>query len=180
MHHDAGELGAALDLATRVEEIAIKHGFPFWLAVAMVVRGRSAFARGEVDAGLGRINEGLGLFRAIGAKTPYPYYLSYLVEALLEAGRIDEAVRAVDEALAMTKRNVDRCFRPELFRLKGEAMARIGDAAAARWCYRLARALSRVQYARLFELKTAAEPGSGPPAGEGRRRKRAPTVELEV
>jgi len=178
MHHDAGELGAALDLATRVEEIAVKHGFPFWLAVAMVVRGRSVFARGETDAGLGRINEGLGLFRAIGAKTPYPYYLSYLVEALLEAGRLDEALHAVDEALAMTKKNVDRCFRPELYRLKAEAMAKLGDPAAAGWFYRYARALSRAQYAHMFELKTAA--GAGPAAGDGRRRKRAPTAELEV
>jgi class 3 adenylate cyclase/tetratricopeptide (TPR) repeat protein len=177
MHHDAGDLAASMELANRVEVLSSQNGsFMFWMAVAMVIHGRALVARADADAGIARINEGLALFRAIGAKTPYPYYQSYLAEALLEVGRLDEALAVLDEALAMTKRNVDRAFRPELARLKAVALARKGDAAAAGWFHRLAGALSRKQHARMFELKAAADVASG----EWPRAVRRPVPELEV
>jgi predicted ATPase len=81
--------------------------------------------------------------------------LALLAEALIVAGRHDEALTALERALATSERTGERFYLAELLRLKGEALAGRGDRSAAGHCLRSAIDVARGQGARLFELRSA-------------------------
>jgi tetratricopeptide (TPR) repeat protein len=91
----------------------------------------------------------------IGDNSIYTYYLSYLANADLRGGRLNEAAEVLDEALALAKKHVVRFCEPELLRLLGEVRLAQGQPGAARDCFTSALDLSREQGARLYELRTA-------------------------
>jgi class 3 adenylate cyclase/tetratricopeptide (TPR) repeat protein len=155
LNHDIGELQRAGELADRAAKISAEKGFIFWLAIATIVSGRAAVARGDAEAGLRKITEGLAIFGAVGVKTPRSYYLCYLAEAYLATQRPAEAVQTLNEALGMSRSNVDCNFEPEILRLLGEAQLVEGDVVAARDTLLQAIHLARAQGARLLELRAA-------------------------
>jgi hypothetical protein len=55
-----------------------------------------------------------------------PYFLGLLADALLRAGRIDEGMAAIDEALAESG-DRDYCHAAELHRLRALLLAQRGD-----------------------------------------------------
>ncbi len=74
-----------------------------------------------------------------GIRVIYPYYSSYLAEALLLAGRTGEALELLDQGIEMSHENLDSFYEPELLRLRAEGLAatdRVEEASGA-----LARAL---------------------------------------
>ena len=95
---------------------------------------------------------GAGLFR--------PWYFCYLAEACATAGRFEEALAAVAEAIAIAERTGERHNEAELHRLKGELILRgsgveVSPAvqAQAEECVRRSIEIARQQEARSFELK---------------------------
>jgi class 3 adenylate cyclase/tetratricopeptide (TPR) repeat protein len=155
MNHDLGDLDLAHKLASRLHDLATEKGFLFWLAIAQVVIGHAMAAGDSAIAGIEKIEQGLTLFRNIGAKTPYAYYSSYLGEAYLAAGRSAQAIEVLEGALGMARTNVDRNYEPEILRLLGEARHGLDEVDAARSNFLGALDLARAQGARLFELRTA-------------------------
>jgi predicted ATPase len=81
--------------------------------------------------------------------------LALLAEALLVAGRRDEALVTLERALATSERTGERFYLAELLRLKGVALAGRGDSSAAEPWLRGAVNLAADQGARLFELRSA-------------------------
>jgi class 3 adenylate cyclase/tetratricopeptide (TPR) repeat protein len=155
MHHDLGDVHLAHELAGRLTELATEKGFLFWLAIAQVVSGHAMVGGGNAAAGIEKIDQGLTLFRNIGAKTPYSYYASYLGEAYIATGRRGQAIEVLESALDMARTNVDRNYEPEILRLLGEARHSLGAVDAARSDLRDALDLAHGQGAKLFELRAA-------------------------
>jgi tetratricopeptide (TPR) repeat protein len=127
IYHALGDVQRVQELAEQVRDVSSRKGFPFWLATASAASGWALTVRGQADVGIPRIQEGLQLLRTIGARMPYPYYLSYLVEAHLVIGQLDEADAALEEALQMSASNIDCNHEPELLRLKAMLLIRRGD-----------------------------------------------------
>lgn len=125
--HTLGDVQRVRELADQVREVSSRKGFPFWLATASAASGWAMTMSGQADQGIPRIQEGLQLLRTIGAKMPYPYYLSYLVEAHLVVGQLDDAEAALEEAFQMSASNIDCNHEPELLRLKAIVATRRGD-----------------------------------------------------
>jgi class 3 adenylate cyclase/tetratricopeptide (TPR) repeat protein len=155
LHHDIGELQRAGELADRAAQVSAEKGLIFWLAIATIVGGRAAVTRGDPESGLRKIIEGLTMFSVVGVNTPRSYYLCYAAEAYLAMHRPAEAVQALNEALGMTRSNVDRNFEAEILRLLGEAQLAQGDTATARETILQAIDLAQSQGARLIELRAA-------------------------
>ncbi len=157
IHHDLGDLEVAAELAAKLRELCQDRAFPFWHAVGLTVGGSCALEGGGegAAAAIASIQQGLGILRAIGAKTPYPYHLKLLAEAHLATGAAADATQTLQEALGMMRTNLDRNFEPEVLRLLGEAMAAAGDSTAAHETLSAALDLCRSQGARLLELKVA-------------------------
>jgi predicted negative regulator of RcsB-dependent stress response len=73
-----------------------------------------------------------------------------LAEACLEAGRLDELLGALTEALAVADEHENHNFEAETYRLKGDLLLRQHDsnAAEAQKCFERAADIARRQSAK--------------------------------
>jgi predicted ATPase len=77
-----------------------------------------------------------------------------LGDAYTQLGRFADAHQALNEGLAVSEKNDDRCHEAELYRLKGELLlAESSDDAAAEECFRQAIETARRQQSRAWELR---------------------------
>jgi predicted negative regulator of RcsB-dependent stress response len=78
-----------------------------------------------------------------------------LAEACKEAGRLDEGLSALAEALATADKNEEREHEAEIHRLKGELLLKQDDsnAAEAQICFQRAIEVARKQSAKSWELR---------------------------
>jgi predicted ATPase len=114
-----------LDHAATALEMARARGFTHHVAIAQILWGWSQAALGGTAEGLDELRAGIEAYRATGARMDLPYFLGLLADALLRAGRIDEGMAAIDEALAESG-DRDYCHTAELHRLRALLMARRG------------------------------------------------------
>lgn len=139
--------------------IATEHGLSLWLANGLIMRGWALAVHGARDSGIAMIRQGLADWAATGAETHRTYFLGLLAEALGQAGRIDEGLHVLAEALAMMDRTGTKFHGAELYRLRGEFLLR-GEASEkagrrAEACFHQALTLARRQQARSLELRAA-------------------------
>jgi predicted ATPase len=69
---------------------------------------------------------GLADWRAVGSELGTTYFLTLLADAYREAGRLDDALRALDAADAVADRTGEGWWAPEVARLRGELLQRRG------------------------------------------------------
>jgi predicted ATPase len=86
-----------------------------------------------------------------------PYYRALLAEACGSSGRIDEALQALADAFADIGKTEERCWEPELHRLRGELLRSetVNRSAEAEHCFRKAIETARGQQAKSLELRAA-------------------------
>ena len=142
----------------RAEEqikLATEQGFAWWLTTAIMSRGAALLLQGRLDEALPVLQKGLEAYRATGSGMALPYYHSILGDAYTQAGRFGDALRALDEGLALAEKNDDRSQEAELHRLKGELLlAESPDqVAAADRCFQQALATARRQQDKAWELR---------------------------
>jgi tetratricopeptide (TPR) repeat protein len=126
---DQRKLELAREHAGRAIALSLEYGYPFWLAAGLFAAGWAECESGNAERGFQQINQGLQVYSQIGARVSTPYYLSYLVEAHLAAGQLDDAERAVDEALSIAALTIGVNYEPELLHLKAQIADRRGRAA---------------------------------------------------
>jgi class 3 adenylate cyclase/predicted ATPase len=157
--HDRREPDAARRLSERVIALATEQHLPSWLGPATCLHGWAVVQGGDVDEGTREIRRGLDLLHAIGFRTWYPYYLSFLGEADLARGIAAEGLIAVREALTLAHVLLDRFYEAELHRLEGELLRLQGDLPAADEAFERALEVASTQHARGFELRAAVSRG---------------------
>ena len=83
------------------------------------------------------------------------YFLCVLTEASMEAGRLDDGLSALTQALATADQQEERFYEAEIHRLKGELLLRQDDSntAEAKTCFRRAIEIARKQSAKSLELR---------------------------
>jgi predicted ATPase len=144
----------ALAAAEEQMRLATEQGFPFWIATGTIYRGAALLRLGRLQEALPVFLKGLDAYHATGSAAQ-PYYHSMLGDAYRQTGRFGEALRAVDEGLAIAEKNDDRTQEAELHRQKGELFlaespAQVG---AAEDCFRQANETARRQQSRSWELR---------------------------
>jgi len=156
LHHFRREVAPLIQHADIALTISERQGYPFHHAIALTLRGWADVVEGDHERGLERIARGLEMQRAVGADMERPYGLGLQAEALLCAGRVDEGLVAVDEALAIIARRARAFFwEAELHRLRGELSLHRSAIADARASFREALAIAARQEARSLELRAA-------------------------
>ncbi len=151
--HDRGETESVLDMADRLIALATEHRLYFWLAPANCCRGAALVQRGDTEAGLAQIRQGLDLYKAIGVLSSYCYFLIYSAQAYLDAGRANDGLAVVDESLSLCQTLLARFHEPELLRLRGELLLLLEDWSAAETSLRRALEAARLQHGRSYELR---------------------------
>ncbi len=152
----ADQLVAALD--ERVDQlvaVATEQGFPFWRAEGAIYRGWVKVKNGDVKEGISLLRIGSAAYRATGAEIWIPHFIALLARAYEIAGKIEDAVTQLDEALQAVERTGERWFAAELNRHKGQLLLGQGHSGAAEELYREALTIAEEQGAKLWELRAA-------------------------
>jgi adenylate cyclase len=138
---------AMLDLAER-------HGFAFFAVTGMLHRALDRAYAGEAGA-IEELRGSVGVWRHVVMGEAYsPWALVGLADAEAAAGHTDEALAALDQALAVAAATGSEFYSAEALRRRGELRAQAGDAGGIADIEK-ALELARGQEARAFELRAA-------------------------
>ena len=103
--------------------------------------------------------DGLAAQRASGTPEDFPVYFDMLAEAFAAAGRYDDGLLQVEEALTVGEKSGIRYWDAELHRRKAALLLAAGDggAAKAEACLTQALGVARQQGARMLEMRAATD-----------------------
>jgi class 3 adenylate cyclase/predicted ATPase len=136
--------------------VTTEQGFLFWRAHGTILRGWVKVKNGDVTEGISLLRSGSSAHRATGAEVWTPHDHALLARAFEIAGKIEDAVTQLDEALQLIERTGERWFAAELNRHKGQLLLRQGHSDAAEELYRRALRIAEEQGAKLWELRASA------------------------
>ncbi|HET8676409.1 MAG TPA: protein kinase [Blastocatellia bacterium] len=144
-----------LELAAATARQAEEHGLPYYAAVAVLMRGWVLAMQNQQEEGIGLIRQGLASYLAIGTRQQHGYYLALLAEALNQAGRVEEGLEALREAMDVAKQTNEPYYEVELYRLRGDALvkAAVASPSEAESCFHRAIEVARQQQAKSLELR---------------------------
>jgi predicted ATPase len=123
--------------------------------VPTVHRGWAMASMGNHEEGIAVMRQGLAMYRPTGVETALPTHMCRLAEACIEAGRLDEGLAALTEALTTVERNGNRIWEPEMHRVRGELALKRHESNVeeAEACFRRAIEVARQQHAKGLELR---------------------------
>jgi predicted ATPase len=113
---------------------------------------------GQAAEGISLLQKNLATRRLMGAMISHTEFLTLLAQALGKAGRIEEGMAAVAEAMELATQTAEGHFKAEARRVKGELLLQTqseGREVAAETCFQEALAIARQQSAKLWELRAA-------------------------
>ena len=140
--------------ANETLEVAEEQDYAIWKAVGLVLQGVVTSATGRPEEGIASMDRGIALYQ--GLTTPpvfWPLLLSVRAQGLAFAGRADEGVALVDEALALVGEG--NFLYPEVALLKGDLLAAVDDPDAAEPLFVSAFDNARTLGARTPQLRAA-------------------------
>ncbi len=134
---------------------ADEHGLLYYAGIGTILRGWARAMQGEVDEGCAQLRAGLAAHRIVETEQQRAYYLVLMAEAWCAAGRVDEGLHALDEAVETVNHTDEHFYEAELYRIKGELLAHNQGSEAAEDCFRRAIEIARSQQAKALELRAA-------------------------
>jgi predicted ATPase/DNA-binding winged helix-turn-helix (wHTH) protein len=138
-------------------EVAKSLNAHLWETAGRFLKGKLLVERGEFAQGLRVLRDAF----ETGGRTwrlSYPEFKGTLALGLAGTGRLDEALVALEDALAAERENGHGWFAPELLRIKGEVLlqqAADQSTPAAEDCFNQAAEMAREQGALFWELRVA-------------------------
>ena len=151
---------ATRESAEAAIEICSKHGFPFFLGTATLIRGWALAQEGTREEGIVEILRGLGIYGTTGSRINWPEYYIALAESYGVLGHVDEGVKAVEEAVTAVEKTGERRDEAEVHRLKGllvprqkASRSKTQSKLLAEKHFRKALEVARNQSAKSWELR---------------------------
>src|SRR5262249_9216424 len=117
LHQLRRERRIAQEQAEAALAITTEHKLMLYHANAVIARSWASMEPSR-DEEVEQLRQGLVGNDATGTVLLRPHLLALLVEALETAGRVEEALEVVDEAIRMGDRNAELYYQAELYRLK--------------------------------------------------------------
>ena len=131
-----------------------------WETAGHFLKGKLLVERGEFAQGLLVLRDAFETCDRTGWHISYDEFKGALALGLAGTGRLDEALVALDDAMAADREGADGrgWYAPELLRIKGEVLlqqAADQSALAAEDCFDQAAQMAREQGALFWELRIA-------------------------
>jgi predicted ATPase len=157
VHHRCRDASAVQAQAEALLTLATAHGFPLWAGFGTYWRGWTLAMQGQGAAGLAQLHQGMTAVLATGQELGRPFCLVLLAEAAGQVGQAAEALRLLDEALAVMTGSGRGDLLAEAYRLQGEFLWRQAgpDAAHVEASFQQALTVARRQQAKSWELRAA-------------------------
>jgi predicted ATPase/DNA-binding winged helix-turn-helix (wHTH) protein len=155
-----GDFATADREITRLIEAAIGLNAHLWEIAGHFLKGKLLVERGEFTQGLLVLRDGFERCGRTGWRPSYAEFKGALALAFAGTGRLDEALGALDDALAADREGADGhgWYVPELLRIKGEVLlqqAADQSTLAVEDCFEQAAQMAREQGALFWELRVA-------------------------
>jgi predicted ATPase len=169
VHQLRREVQIVRERTEAVLRISAEQDFALYLAWgkslhgwALAVQARGAADREQVSAGIEQMEAGIAARWAEGGVSLLTQLLALLAEVYGQAGRAEEALGQIDEALDLVSATGECFWQAELYRLRGEMLLMRGhspsgreDARDVESCFQRALDVARRQHARSWELRAA-------------------------
>lgn len=150
------EVAATLVQAERTVAHSREHHLGLWRSKSTVLQGWAQAERGDTEAGIVRIQEGLADFRATGANFLRPYFLALLADIHGKTGDTEQGLTLVSEALAAVEKTGERWSEAEVRRVQGVLLQKQAPGeGAGEAAFERALELAQQQGATLFALRAA-------------------------
>jgi DNA-binding SARP family transcriptional activator/predicted ATPase len=144
----------AREYAEQAHTLASKYQAPYYRAWASILVSYALALEQPDEERIGYLRGSITAFKAMGARIRLPYYLSLLAHVCGKAGRAEEGLVCIDEALAEARTHNERWWDAELHRLRGELLLMQGvDVADVEEAFVRAVEVARSQQARSLELR---------------------------
>ena len=162
VHQFRHEPDRAARFAADGMQCAREQGLTQMVAMGEILHGWGRAHLGDGDAAVTDLRRGLALWRSTGSRLVCPYWSGLLASALHEAGKIDEAMTVLADAMSEADAMEELWFRGELYILNGSLMSACDgplptaadtDAEAQRW---LRRALETAEQMSATSVKLRA------------------------
>lgn len=142
-------------LADQSIALSQQYQLYYWLSAAMILKGYSLTTQNLFEAGLGLMEQGLGIWQMTGAQVFKASYYAARAEAFLRAGELDKAQESIHIALEAIAATHECINEPEVHRLLGEILLGKGQPEEAEREFQQAIAIARAQHSKMFELRAA-------------------------
>ena len=136
--------------------LTIEYKAPYYRLWSELLVSFAVARETPTSAHISQLRASISGFQASGARLRLPYYLWLLAQVYAQAGSPDEALAAIDEALAESRANNERWWDAELHRLRGELLlARGSDNEEVDLALLRAKEIAEAQEAKSLELRAA-------------------------
>jgi predicted ATPase len=152
-HYEEMELYAA-----SVVSLCDENKFSHWINCGRIFEGWAEICRGQVDQGLNTLRTGVLSWQQAGARLWLPFFRTLEAQACAQAGRSDDALQAIEDALAISQKAGECWAMPEVLRVKAQLLLGTGRGGAEVEAILLrSLEIARGQQARSWELRTACD-----------------------
>ncbi len=144
----------AREHAEQAYALTSKFQAPYYRAWADILVSYALALEQHNEERIGRLRGSITAFKASGARLRLPYYLSLLAQVYGKAGRAEEGLASIDEALTEARTHNERWWDAELHRLRGEfLLLRGADTSDGEAAILRAIEIARSQQAKSLELR---------------------------
>src|SRR5262249_32789687 len=145
--------------AGSVISLCNEHGLQHWVACGRVFEGWGATCEGNVDQGVEVLRTAVTAWQKKGARLWLPIFLALKAEAYAKGNCSDAALRAIEQAIAISEQSGERLYIAELLRIKAGLLLVGADRPGHQIETLLVSSLeiARRQQARCWELRTACD-----------------------
>jgi predicted ATPase len=152
-----GDWSREEDIIERLLALATRHSLSPYVAVATGLKGEVHVKRGQPEAGVKLLQDGLQAVHDNRYEMRTGVFLNALAEGLNNSGNHPLAMAPVEEASALMERNGGHLNMCETLRVKGEVLASTPgtNPQLAEQCFQDAMAFARRQSALSWELRAA-------------------------
>jgi tetratricopeptide (TPR) repeat protein len=143
-------------LSQTMLELSNKYEFPFYQRAARMFQGWVMAQRGDAATGAMWVRDAVDHHRNLGIRMFEPFWRAVLAEALISAGKIEDALCEINEAIAYSETCGNTYWTGHLLTLKGDCLLTLtGSASSAEVWYQQALDLTQTQKAKSLELRAA-------------------------
>jgi predicted ATPase len=119
-----GDVVVAARHAEANRQLATEHGLPMQGAWSTGMIGWCAAENGDLDRGIELLTEAITKLQATQSRHTMAYLLGLLADAQMKAGYHVDAMKAAEDGIALAETGGERYYSAELYRLRGELLAR--------------------------------------------------------
>ncbi|WP_027576701.1 winged helix-turn-helix domain-containing protein [Bradyrhizobium sp. WSM1743] len=142
-------------LIERLIDHSARHFLGPYHAVGIGQKGELLLRRGDVAGGIEHLRRSQATLYATRHRIMTTVFATALAEGLASQNQPDEALQTINEAIGQIPDHGESFDMPEMLRVKGDILARSGNAVDAESCLRKSLDLSQRQYAVGWELRGA-------------------------